>query len=119
MLGDLGATTPQPKMPTRLRSAMADRHCIESCQGNCIASAFGLHEMKTIVLLTLVALSMAACSRHKSGASASQATTQTIAPASPPSGPDTSGTDAMTQTVKASLTSKEINGMASAPRTPA
>ena len=75
--------------------------------------------MKTIVLLTLVALSMAACSRHKSGASASQATTQTIAPASPPSGPDTSGTDAMTQTVLVDDSRSESVGMASASTTTA
>jgi hypothetical protein len=75
--------------------------------------------MKTIVLLTLVALSMAACSRHKSGPAASQATTQTIAPATPPSGPDTSGTDAMTQTVLVDDSRSESDGMASAATTTA
>src|SRR5260370_34718451 len=113
MLGDLGATTPQPKMPTRVRSAMADRHCIESCQGNCIASAFGLHEMKTVILLVLVALLPAACSRTRSGPGASQATTQTIPPASPQPGPDTSRTDAMTQTVLVDDSRSESDGMAS------
>jgi hypothetical protein len=98
---------------------MADRHCIESCQGNCIASAFGLREMKTVILLTLVALLPAACSRHKGGGpGASQQTTQTIAPASPqPTGPDTSGTDAMTQTVLVDDSRSESESMASASTT--
>jgi hypothetical protein len=76
--------------------------------------------MKTIVLLTLVALLPAACSRHKSDAGASQATTQTIPPATPqPSGPDTSGTDAMTQTVLVDDSRSESDGMASASTTTA
>jgi hypothetical protein len=98
---------------------MADRHCIESCQGNCIASAFGLREMKTVILLTLVALLPAACSRHKGGPGASQSTTQTIAPASAPAGPDTSGTDAMTQTVLVDDSRSESESMASASTTTA
>jgi hypothetical protein len=75
--------------------------------------------MKTVILLMFVALSMAACSRHKSGPGASQATTQTIAPATPPSGPDTSGTDAMTQTVLVDDSRSESDGMASASTTTA
>jgi hypothetical protein len=99
---------------------MADRHCIESCQGNCIASAFGLREMKTIVLLMFVALLPVACARHKGGPGATQATTQTIPPATPqPSGPDTSGTDAMTQTVLVDDSRSESDGMASASTTTA
>ena len=75
--------------------------------------------MKTVILLTLVALLSVACSRHKSGPGASQATTQTIAPASAPSGPDTSGTDASTQTVLIDDSRSESDGMASAATTTA
>ena len=75
--------------------------------------------MKTVILLTLVALLPVACTRHKGGA-ASQETTQTIAPASPqPAPPDTSGTDAMTQTVMVDDSRSEADGMASASTTTA
>ena len=75
--------------------------------------------MKTVILLTLVALLPAACARHKGGPAASQDTTQTIAPATPKPGPDTSGTDAMTQTVMVDDSRSESDGMASASSTPA
>ena len=75
--------------------------------------------MKTVILLTLVALLPVACSRHKSGPGASHETTQTIAPASAPSGPDTSGTDATTQTVLIDDSRSESDGMASAATTTA
>ncbi|MDQ6801585.1 MAG: hypothetical protein M3041_12180 [Acidobacteriota bacterium] len=75
--------------------------------------------MKTILLLLFVALLPVACARHKGGPGASQSTTQTIAPASPqPTGPDTSGTDAMTQTVLVDDSRSESDGMASASTTP-
>ena len=75
--------------------------------------------MKTVILLTLVALLPAACSRHKSSPGASQSTTHTIAPANAPSSPDTSGTDAMTQTVMVDDSRSESDGMASAATTTA
>ena len=75
--------------------------------------------MKTVILLTLVAVLSVACSRHKSGPGASHETTQTIAPASAPSGPDTSGTDASTQTVLIDDSRSESDGMASAATTTA
>jgi len=76
--------------------------------------------MKTVLLLTFVALLPVACARHKGGPGASQATTQTIAPATPqPAGPYTSGTDAMTQTVLVDDSRSESDGMASASTTTA
>ena len=76
--------------------------------------------MKIFILLTLIALLPAGCSRHKGAPGASQETTQTIAPASPqPSGPDTSGTDTMTQTVMVDDSRSESDGMASSAPTPA
>src|SRR5437763_1001854 len=114
MLGDFGATTPQPKMPTRFRSAMAGRHCIESCQGNCIGGSFGLPVRKALLLLMFAAL-LPACARHQAGAPP-QPTTQTIAPAAAKPALDT-GTDPMTQTVDVDDSRSEADGMASASST--
>jgi ABC-type Fe3+-hydroxamate transport system substrate-binding protein len=69
---------------------------------------------KTILLLILVALLPAGCSRHKSGGPGSQ-TTQTIAPA--PGMPAPTGTDAMTQTVEVDDSRSEADGMASSTTT--
>ncbi len=59
----------------------------------------------------LAALVPAGCSRHKTGATGSQPTTQTIAPA--PAMPAPTGTDAMTQTVEVDDSRSESDGMAS------
>jgi uncharacterized protein YdeI (BOF family) len=68
---------------------------------------------KTILLILLAALVPVACARHKGGAN-SQAGTQTIAPANPQPASDSSGTDAMTQTVLVDDSRSEADGMASA-----
>ena len=65
---------------------------------------------KAILLLMFIAL---ACSRQKARPGA-EATTQTIAPAEAKPTPDTSGTDAMTQTVLVDDSRSESDGMASA-----
>jgi len=70
---------------------------------------------KAILLLMFIAL---ACSRHKARPGA-EATTQTIAPAEAKPSPDTSGTDAMRQTVLVDDSRSESDGMASASTTTA
>ena len=70
---------------------------------------------KAILLLMFIAL---ACSRHKARPGA-EATTQTIAPAEAKPTPDTSGTDAMTQTVLVDDSRSESDGMATASTTTA
>jgi len=68
---------------------------------------------KTILALIFIAI---ACGRHKAGPGA-EPTTQTIAPAEAKPTPDTSGTDAMTQTVLVDDSRSESDGMASASTT--
>ena len=70
---------------------------------------------KVILALMFIAI---ACGRHKAAPGA-EATTQTIAPADAKPTPDTSGTDAMTQTVLVDDSRSESDGMASASTTPA
>jgi hypothetical protein len=87
----------------------------ESCQGNCIV----FRHVKTILVLALAALLSVSCARHKSGATAAQPTTQTIAPAEGQPAPN--GSDTMTQTVEVDDSRSEADGMtgtvsASAPK---
>ena len=72
--------------------------------------------MKTILVLTLAALLTAGCARHKSGSTASEPTTQTIAPAAAQPAPD--GTDTMTQTVEVDDSRSESDGMTTANTAP-
>ncbi len=68
--------------------------------------------VKTILVLTLAAFLTAGCARHKSGSTASEPTTQTIAPAAAQPAPD--GTDTMTQTVEVDDSRSESDGMTTA-----
>jgi len=71
---------------------------------------------KTILLLIFAALLPVTCGRQKAG-SRSQPTTQTIAPATAQPSADSTGTDAVTQTVDIDDSRSESDGMASASNT--
>lgn len=73
--------------------------------------------VKTILLLALVALLSVSCNRHKTGATASQPTTQTISPAEGQPAPN--GSDTMTQTVEVDDSRSEADGMTGTASTPA
>jgi uncharacterized protein YcfL len=73
--------------------------------------------VKTILFLALAALLSVSCNRHKTGATASQPTTQTIAPAEGQPAPN--GSDTMTQTVEVDDSRSESDGMTGTASTPA
>ncbi len=71
--------------------------------------------VKTILFLALAALLSASCNRHKT--TASQPTTQTIAPAEGQPAPN--GSDTMTQTVEVDDSRSESDGMTTTASAPA
>src|SRR5579872_932131 len=118
MLGDFGATMPQPKMPMRLWSAMGGGIVARrrSCQGNCIGFRPGFIVKRALLVIALAALVPFGCARQKNAATSTQPTTQTIAPATAQPAPN--GTDPMTQTVDIDDSRSEGEGMTSTASAP-